>query len=191
MVIGTGSKHRINRGWVLPQQTRPWKRCPKGVPWPAERSLQRVTQEVARKHPNQMPQTPQIAPFDVEEWHLYSESLLNDWTPHQLISAACICNLISASTQRLKGKPTQYKSSLLPCPILVLDQPFEYLIMSYFGLPVTFKSGSQYFLTLMCQAICYSEYSTCVFVGFFHILASSTSSTHHACVPSWPVSLMV
>lgn len=58
-------------------------------------------------------------------------------------------------TCQLTGKPNQKLSPARLCPIQALDQPFDYLIMDCVGpLPPT-KSGSQYLLTLMCQATRY------------------------------------
>ncbi|MEQ2171923.1 hypothetical protein GOODEAATRI_015637 [Goodea atripinnis] len=37
-----------------------------------------LTREVSRRHPNQIPKPPQLAPLDVEKQRLYSESLPDD-----------------------------------------------------------------------------------------------------------------
>ncbi|KAL6468581.1 hypothetical protein MHYP_G00221050 [Metynnis hypsauchen] len=43
-----------------------------------------VTREASRRHPNQMPEPPQLAPLDVKKQRLYSESLPDDRTSHPI-----------------------------------------------------------------------------------------------------------
>lgn len=61
----------------------------------------------------------------------------------------------SCHTCQLTGKPNQKISPAPLRPIPALDQPFDYLIMDCVGPLPSAKSGSQYLLTLMCQATRY------------------------------------
>ncbi len=41
--------------------------------------------EVTRRHPQQMPKPPQLAPFNTKEQRLYCKSLMHDWTSHLIL----------------------------------------------------------------------------------------------------------
>ncbi|MED6282046.1 hypothetical protein CHARACLAT_027922 [Characodon lateralis] len=43
-----------------------------------------LTRKPSRRHPNQMPEPPQLAPLDVEKQQLYSESLPDDRASHPI-----------------------------------------------------------------------------------------------------------
>ncbi|KAK3560072.1 hypothetical protein QTP86_033795 [Hemibagrus guttatus] len=66
---------------------------PRGIPRPDERhSLSSVSwvfpRETSRRHPKQMPEPPQLPPFDVEEQWLYSELLPGDIAPYPISKGA-------------------------------------------------------------------------------------------------------
>ncbi|KAK3562882.1 hypothetical protein QTP86_011118 [Hemibagrus guttatus] len=57
--------------------------CPGSSPWslPGGACPEHLPRETSRRHPKQMPEPPQLSPFDVEEQWLYSELLLGDRAP--------------------------------------------------------------------------------------------------------------
>ncbi|MEQ2252927.1 hypothetical protein ILYODFUR_026849, partial [Ilyodon furcidens] len=75
-------------------------------PLPGGMCPEHLTREASRRHPNQIPEPPQLAPLDMEKQRLYSESLLDDRASHhtlrespdalqrKLISAAFIRDLV-------------------------------------------------------------------------------------------------
>lgn len=60
--------------------------CSGSYPWcpPGRVCLKHPTEESSRKHPNQMLESPQLDPLNVETQCLYSKSLLHDWTFHPI-----------------------------------------------------------------------------------------------------------
>ncbi|KAL3970244.1 alcohol-forming fatty acyl-CoA reductase [Sarotherodon galilaeus] len=60
--------------------------CPGSAPGPPPGGTcpEHLTQEAPRRHPCQMPEPPQLAPFDVEEQRLYSEPLPDGRTSHPI-----------------------------------------------------------------------------------------------------------
>lgn len=58
-------------------------------------------------------------------------------------------------TCQLTGKPNQSLKPAPLCPISVICNPFEHLIIDCIGPLPKSKSGSEYLLTVMCQVTCY------------------------------------
>ncbi|KAK3569482.1 hypothetical protein QTP86_031418 [Hemibagrus guttatus] len=57
-------------------------------PLPGGACPEHLSRETSRRHPKQMPEPPQLAPFDVEEQRLYSELLLGDRAPYPISKGA-------------------------------------------------------------------------------------------------------
>ncbi|MEQ2282632.1 hypothetical protein AMECASPLE_002718 [Ameca splendens] len=53
-------------------------------PPPGGTCPEHLTREASRRHPDQIPEPPQLAPLDVEKQRLYSESLPDDRAPHPI-----------------------------------------------------------------------------------------------------------
>ncbi|KAK3514726.1 hypothetical protein QTP70_029193, partial [Hemibagrus guttatus] len=80
-----------------------------------------LPREMSRRHPKQMPEPPQLAPFNVEEQRLYSELFPGDRDPYpisegaprhpmeKLISATCIKDTTIAPVSALDVCPTRTK----------------------------------------------------------------------------------
>lgn len=49
--------------------------------------LEQLPKEVTRRHPDQMPEPPQVAPLNTEEQWLYFEDLPDVWAPHPISEA--------------------------------------------------------------------------------------------------------
>lgn len=70
-------------------------------------------------------------------------------------------------TCQVTGKPSQAINPVPLCPIPVVDNPFEHLIIDCVGPLPKSKSGSEYLLTVMCQVtlscrlIVYYHYQVC------------------------------
>jgi len=77
--------------WVCPRAS-PRRTCPK--------NFQR---EATRTHPNQMPEPPQLSPFDAEEQRLYSEFPPIGLAPHSISKATYLAQLPS------EGNPLWWK----------------------------------------------------------------------------------
>ncbi|KAK3541074.1 hypothetical protein QTP86_012309 [Hemibagrus guttatus] len=60
--------------------------CPGSSPGPLPGGAcpEHLSRETSRRHPKQMPEPPQLPPFDVEEQRLYSELLLGDRAPYPI-----------------------------------------------------------------------------------------------------------
>ncbi|MEQ2222926.1 hypothetical protein ILYODFUR_031581, partial [Ilyodon furcidens] len=60
--------------------------CPgsSSEPPPGGTCPEHLTREPFRRHPNQIPEPPQLAPLDVENQPLYSESLSDDRASHPI-----------------------------------------------------------------------------------------------------------
>ncbi|KAJ8395912.1 hypothetical protein AAFF_G00027950 [Aldrovandia affinis] len=74
-VAGAGSEEAVQRSLPvieLRQASSRWD-----VP-------EHLTREASRRHPNQMPEPPHLAPLDAEEQRLYSEPLPDDRAPHPI-----------------------------------------------------------------------------------------------------------
>ncbi|KAK3554317.1 hypothetical protein QTP70_020817 [Hemibagrus guttatus] len=64
--------------------------CPGSSPGslPGGACLDHLSRETSRRHPKQMPEPPQLPPFDVEEQRLYSELLPGDRAPYPISKGA-------------------------------------------------------------------------------------------------------
>ncbi|XDV13813.1 hypothetical protein PO909_002140 [Leuciscus waleckii] len=60
--------------------------CPRSSPGspPSGTHPEHLPRKASRRHPEQMPEPPQLAPLDVEEQRLYSELLPSDRAPHPI-----------------------------------------------------------------------------------------------------------
>ena len=60
--------------------------CPGSSPGspPSGTCPEHLTREASRRHPNQMPEPPHLAPLDAEEQRFYSEPLPDDWASHPI-----------------------------------------------------------------------------------------------------------
>ncbi|KAK3567356.1 hypothetical protein QTP86_019916 [Hemibagrus guttatus] len=58
------------------------------VPLPGGACPEHLSRETSRRHPKQMPEPPQLPPFDVEEQQLYSELLSGDRAPYPISKGA-------------------------------------------------------------------------------------------------------
>lgn len=72
--------------------------------------------EVSRSHPNQMPQPPQVAPFDVEEQQIYSEYSSEPSHRRKLISPTCAWDVVLSGSAQLvtTGEGRNVDQLLLP-----------------------------------------------------------------------------
>ena len=63
--------------------------CPGSAPRspPSRTCLKDLPREASRRHPHQMPEPPQLAPLDMKEQRLYSESLPDVRAPHPISKA--------------------------------------------------------------------------------------------------------
>ncbi|KAK3511111.1 hypothetical protein QTP70_031458 [Hemibagrus guttatus] len=57
-------------------------------PLPSGACLEHLPSEMSRRHPKQMPEPPQLSPFDVDEQRLYSELLPGDRAPYPISKGA-------------------------------------------------------------------------------------------------------
>ncbi|KAK3517299.1 hypothetical protein QTP70_002944 [Hemibagrus guttatus] len=64
--------------------------CPGSSPGPLPGGAypEHLPREMSQRHPKQMPEPPQLPPFDVEEQRLYSELLLGDRAPYPISKGA-------------------------------------------------------------------------------------------------------
>ncbi|KAK3525040.1 hypothetical protein QTP86_013476 [Hemibagrus guttatus] len=64
--------------------------CPGSSPGPLPGGAcpEHLSRETSRRHPKQMPEPPQLSPFDVEEQRLYSELLPGDRAPNPISKGA-------------------------------------------------------------------------------------------------------
>ncbi len=64
--------------------------CPRSSPGPPPGGTrpEHLPGKASRRHPEQMPEPPQLTPLDVEEQRLYSELLLSDWASHPISKGA-------------------------------------------------------------------------------------------------------
>ncbi len=64
--------------------------CPRSSPGPPPGGTRpkHLPEKASRRHPEQMPEPPQLTPLDVEEQRLYSELLPSEWAPHPISKGA-------------------------------------------------------------------------------------------------------
>ena len=88
--------------------------CPLSAPGSPPRwaCLKHLPTEVSRRHPDQMPEPPQLVPLDIEEQRLYSEPLLDVRVPHPISKAepSKACKL------RLLAQLSLHHNRLPQCP---------------------------------------------------------------------------
>ncbi|KAK3532634.1 hypothetical protein QTP86_027371 [Hemibagrus guttatus] len=75
---------------ALPKGSRCSPACPGSSPGslPDGACPEHLPRETSRRHPKQMPEPPQLSPFDVEEQRLYSELLPGDSAPYPISKGA-------------------------------------------------------------------------------------------------------
>uniref|UniRef100_A0A8C6L2E9 ADAM metallopeptidase with thrombospondin type 1 motif 7 n=1 Tax=Nothobranchius furzeri TaxID=105023 RepID=A0A8C6L2E9_NOTFU len=94
---GVGSRStRLSREVQIFLSTATWaSSSSQDVPWPAEKNSPSSV-EVSRRHTDQMPEPPQLAPHDLEEQRVYSEPLPDDPASHPISKSLCtltFCNV--------------------------------------------------------------------------------------------------